>query len=165
MPKRFEVLEKVDTLVVDKTGTLTEGKPRVMSVSAASGLRRMNYCAWRPAWSREVSTRSAAAIVSAAKNARIALARPRSFSRALGAASWGRADGSRFSLAISGYFKRAEFPSRVTQRSRRAAPRWPNGNLRRYRWQPAGLIGISDPIKAFGAAGLCGISRPKACVW
>jgi P-type Cu+ transporter len=34
----LEVLEKVDTLVVDKTGTLTEGKPRLVSVTPASGL-------------------------------------------------------------------------------------------------------------------------------
>ena len=33
----LEVLEKVDTLVVDKTGTLTEGKPRLVSVVAAPG--------------------------------------------------------------------------------------------------------------------------------
>src|SRR4029453_2217291 len=34
----LEVLEKVDTLVVDKTGTLTEGKPRLMSVTALSSV-------------------------------------------------------------------------------------------------------------------------------
>ncbi|MFH2053017.1 MAG: heavy metal translocating P-type ATPase [bacterium] len=33
----LEVLEKIDTLVVDKTGTLTEGKPRLVRVEAASG--------------------------------------------------------------------------------------------------------------------------------
>src|SRR6185503_4826774 len=33
----LETLEKVDTLVVDKTGTLTEGKPRLVSVSAGDG--------------------------------------------------------------------------------------------------------------------------------
>ena len=33
MPKRLKLLEKVDTLVIDKTGTLTEGKPRVVSVA------------------------------------------------------------------------------------------------------------------------------------
>ena len=33
----LEVLEKVDTLVVDKTGTLTEGKPRLVSVVALTG--------------------------------------------------------------------------------------------------------------------------------
>ena len=34
----LEVLEKVDTLVVDKTGTLTEGKPRLTSVLALPGV-------------------------------------------------------------------------------------------------------------------------------
>ena len=34
----LEVLEKVDTLVVDKTGTLTEGKPKLVSMVAAEGV-------------------------------------------------------------------------------------------------------------------------------
>ena len=57
----LETLEKVDTLVVDKTGTLTEGKPRVVSVIASrSGTEtRTKCCAWWRAWSREASTRSA----------------------------------------------------------------------------------------------------------
>ena len=36
----LERLEKVDTLVVDKTGTLTEGKPKVVAVIALPRLRR-----------------------------------------------------------------------------------------------------------------------------
>jgi len=35
----LETLEKVDAIVVDKTGTLTEGKPRLMTVVATSGFR------------------------------------------------------------------------------------------------------------------------------
>src|SRR6266704_4950733 len=33
----LEVVERVDTLVVDKTGTLTEGKPRLVAITAVSG--------------------------------------------------------------------------------------------------------------------------------
>ncbi len=36
----LEILEKVDTLVLDKTGTLTEGKPRVLSIITAPGPER-----------------------------------------------------------------------------------------------------------------------------
>ena len=46
----LERMEKVDTLVVDKTGTLTEGKPSVTAVEAASRIRpRTSCCAWRRA--------------------------------------------------------------------------------------------------------------------
>jgi Cu+-exporting ATPase len=47
----IEVLRKVDTLVVDKTGTLTEGKPKLVTVETARGSTRRRCCASRPAWS------------------------------------------------------------------------------------------------------------------
>ncbi len=45
----LEIMEKVDTLVVDKTGTLTEGKPKLVAVTASSGFDEETCCAWRPA--------------------------------------------------------------------------------------------------------------------
>jgi Cu+-exporting ATPase len=54
----LEVLEKVDTVVVDKTGTLTEGKPRLVAVVAAAGSRKTR-CSHSPRGSsRGASTRS-----------------------------------------------------------------------------------------------------------
>ena len=44
----LERMEKVDTLVVDKTGTLTEGRPKVVHIEAARGFRRTTSCrSWR----------------------------------------------------------------------------------------------------------------------
>ena len=40
----LETLEKVTTLVVDKTGTLTEGKPRLSTVIAAEGTDKPSFC-------------------------------------------------------------------------------------------------------------------------
>ncbi len=54
----LEVLEKVDTVVVDKTGTLTEGKPRLASVSVRSRARtRLKCCVSPPASSGRASIR------------------------------------------------------------------------------------------------------------
>ena len=55
----LERFEEVDTLVVDKTGTLTEGKPKVTAVVAGGRLRReTTCCAWPRVWSGAASIRS-----------------------------------------------------------------------------------------------------------
>ncbi|MBE0605582.1 MAG: HAD-IC family P-type ATPase [Deltaproteobacteria bacterium] len=52
----IEILRKVDTLVIDKTGTLTEGKPKLVTVDPAEGWdERRTFCAWPPAWNGEVN--------------------------------------------------------------------------------------------------------------
>ena len=53
----LERMEKVDTLVVDKTGTLTEGKPRVTAVVPAEGFSEPKYCRSRRALSDRASIR------------------------------------------------------------------------------------------------------------
>ena len=54
----LEHMEKVDTLVIDKTGTLTEGKPAVTAVRPRPGSRRARCCGCRPASSAPASTLS-----------------------------------------------------------------------------------------------------------
>jgi len=54
----LERFEKVDTLVVDKTGTLTEGKPRVTAVVAAAGLTKPPSFRWARVWKNPANIRS-----------------------------------------------------------------------------------------------------------
>jgi Cu+-exporting ATPase len=63
----LEVMEKVDTLVVDKTGTLTEGKPRLMGVTAAPGFEENDILRLGAALERASEHPLAAAIVAGAE--------------------------------------------------------------------------------------------------
>ena len=54
----LERMEKVNTLVVDKTGTLTEGKPRVTAIVPAPDCSKPRFCPWRPVWKGRANTRS-----------------------------------------------------------------------------------------------------------
>lgn len=53
----LERLEKVDTLVIDKSGTLTEGKPTVVRIETSIGFDRDDFCALQRAWSAPASPR------------------------------------------------------------------------------------------------------------
>src|SRR6185503_12078509 len=63
----LEVLEKVDTLIVDKTGTVTEGKPRVTSVVALNGASEADLLRFGASIERGSEHPLAAAIVTAAQ--------------------------------------------------------------------------------------------------
>jgi Cu+-exporting ATPase len=67
----LERMEKVDTLVVDKTGTLTEGKPRVIAVVPAAGWSQSDLLPLAASLERSSEHPLAAAIVSAAKAGKI----------------------------------------------------------------------------------------------
>ncbi len=69
----LETLEKVDTLVVDKTGTLTEGRPRVISISAAAGFDETQMLRAAASIERASEHPLAASILAAAKEKRVEL--------------------------------------------------------------------------------------------
>ena len=80
----LEAMEKVDTLVVDKTGTLTEGKPRVVSVVAAEGQDEAELLRLAASLERGSEHPLAAAIVAAAKERGLALSESSGFQSAHG---------------------------------------------------------------------------------
>jgi Cu+-exporting ATPase len=88
----LEILERVDTLVVDKTGTLTEGKPAVVSVIATSGNENELL---RLAASLEQGSEHplGSAVVAAAKNRGLTLAETRDFKYLTGRGVTGKVDG------------------------------------------------------------------------
>jgi Cu+-exporting ATPase len=93
----LEILEKIDTLVVDKTGTLTEGKPRLLKVSLAQDADAETL---RLAASLERASEHplAAAIVQAAEGQGLSLSQPQDFKNIPGKGITGTVDGRRVAV-------------------------------------------------------------------
>jgi Cu+-exporting ATPase len=80
----LERMEKVDTLVVDKTGTLTEGKPTVVAVVPGSGISEGDALSLSASLERSSEHPLAAAIVAAAKQKGISIEEPADFASVTG---------------------------------------------------------------------------------
>src|SRR5206468_6251217 len=94
----LEVLEKIDTLVVDKTGTLTEGKPRLASVVPASGQPEAEILRLAASLERGSEHPLAAAIVAGAEARGLALVPAQDFRSITGKGVVGTVDGRRVAL-------------------------------------------------------------------
>ena len=94
----LEALERVDTLVVDKTGTLTEGKPRVVTVVGTEGFSEADILRLAASVERGSEHPLAAAIVSAAEARSIALATAEDFRSITGKGVTGRVGGKAVAL-------------------------------------------------------------------
>jgi Cu+-exporting ATPase len=148
----LEILEKVDTLVVDKTGTLTEGKPRVMSVAASPGQQESELLRLVASLERASEHPLGAAIVTAANDRQLALSDAHDFRSLTGLGITGTVDGK---SVIAGNEKLLTQHGIVTDALIHGA-----SELRRKAQtvifaaidgRPAGLISIADPVKKTSA--------------
>jgi P-type Cu+ transporter len=89
----LERMEKVDTLVVDKTGTLTEGKPKVVSIVPAAGFEEADILRLAASVERASEHPLADAIVRAAKERNLDLGKVEEFDSPTGKGAFGKVDG------------------------------------------------------------------------
>jgi len=101
----LERLEKVDTLVVDKTGTLTEGKPKVVSIVASSGFQEDVLLRLAASVERSSEHPLADAIVRAAKEHNLTLANVEEFDSPTGKGVTGKVEGKTILLGNAAYLK------------------------------------------------------------
>jgi Cu+-exporting ATPase len=144
----LEILEKVDTLVVDKTGTLTEGKPSVESVVAANGLTDAELVRLTASVEQGSEHPLGAAIVSAAKANGIALATASEFQSTTGLGVRGKVDGK--SVLAGNEKLLAESKVDTHNLLPQAQEMRRNGQTVVFvavDGRAAGLIGIADPVK------------------
>jgi Cu+-exporting ATPase len=145
----LETMEKVDTVVVDKTGTLTEGKPRLVTVAAASGFAEDEVLALAAGLEQGSEHSLAAAVLAGAAERGVTPARIEGFQSVTGQGVIGVAGERRVALGNL----RLMSAQAVDQ-----APLAPRAEALRREGQTvmylavggslAGLIGVADPIKA-----------------
>jgi Cu+-exporting ATPase len=153
----LEVLEKVDTLVVDKTGTLTEGKPKMRVVSALAPWKETDLLRLAASVERGSEHPLAGAIVAGAEARGVGLQPVREFRTVTGKGVDGIVEGRRVAVGTLAFLKEAGIPETSLQEIEA------NAELMRQTGQtvmlvavdgrPAGLIGVADPVK---------ISTPEA---
>jgi Cu+-exporting ATPase len=151
----LERMEKVDTLVVDKTGTLTEGKPRVVAVVPVAGVPEADILSLAASLERSSEHPLAAAIVSAARDRSLALTEPADFASITGEGITGTIDGRPVALGNARLMQQRGIA--LGDMAAKAEALRGDGATALFLavdGKPAGVIAIADPIKASTAAAL-----------
>jgi Cu+-exporting ATPase len=144
----LEILQKVNTLVVDKTGTLTEGKPRVMSVLPADGQDQAELLRLTASLERGSEHPLASALVRAAEERKLTLAEAYEFRYLTGRGVTGRVDGREVAAGNERLFQEIGIPMPdLLARAQSLRAEGQTVILVAVDQQPAGAIGIADPIK------------------
>lgn len=144
----LEVFRKVDILIVDKTGTLTEGKPQLATVESSAGIDESELLGWTASLERGSEHPLAAAIVRGAQSRRLRLDAVERFESITGKGVKGVIAGreiavgnipflSTMNVNVGAMLKRAEVLRAQGQTVMFAA----------VDGRPAGLVSVVDPIK------------------
>jgi len=151
----LERMEKVDTLVVDKTGTLTEGKPKVVAVIALPGFDEAAVLKFAGSVERGSEHPLAAAIVQAAAERNIELGKVRGFDAPAGKGVIGMVEGKRLALGNAKFLDELNIDTQdLTQEAERLRGDGATAIFLGLNGKLAGLIAIADPIKATTPAAL-----------
>ena len=156
----LERFEKIDTLVVDKTGTLTEGKPRVVAVLAADGFDERTVLSLAASLERASEHPLAAALVAAALERELILLETADFSSITGKGVTGQVSARRVAVGNMKLLSALEIVT--TDLEARAESLRRDGATAMFVAidnRPAGVIAVADPIKASTPRALASLRR------
>ncbi len=144
----LEVMEKVDTMVVDKTGTLTEGKPKLVIVQVEKGFTEDDVLYLVASLERVSEHPLAEAIVVGAEGKGFELVKPSDFQSITGKGVTGVVDGHKIAIGNLKLFESLEINAEdLPQQANKLRA---EGNTVMHvaiNGKAAGLMGVADPIK------------------
>ena len=142
----IEILERIDTVVVDKTGTLTEGKPKLVSVTAVAG-SEAELLRLAATLERGSEHPLAAAIVEGARERGGALAEATEFASITGKGVTGIVDGKRIALGNRALMDQLGVSTAAAASAEALRSEGQTVMFVAVDGQLAGLLGVADPIK------------------
>jgi Cu+-exporting ATPase len=148
----LEVFGKVDTLVIDKTGTLTEGKPKLLSVRFVPPWSEVDLLRFAASLERSSEHPLATAVVAGAEGRGIVCAPVEQFRSVTGKGVTGTVAGQRVAIGTAAFLRNEVGASSqgLTQLDEEAASLRREGQTILFvavNEQAAGVLGVADPIK------------------
>ncbi|MCG7904763.1 MAG: heavy metal translocating P-type ATPase [Candidatus Thiodiazotropha weberae] len=156
----IEILEKVDTLVVDKTGTLTEGKPQLMSVQASDGFDENEVLRLAATLEQASEHPLAEAIVHSAKERGVQLMTAERFESITGLGVIGTIEGREVALGNLTFLERLKVkPGGLPVQAKQDRERGQTVMYVVIDGQAAGLVGVTDPVKPSSAQAIADLRK------
>jgi Cu+-exporting ATPase len=144
----LERFEKVDTLVVDKTGTLTEGKPRVTEIIPTGAFDESSVLAFAASMERPSEHPLAGALLAAAAERRVALEKVTNFASMTGKGVTGSIGGRRVAVGNAALLTdEGAADSAIASRAKQLRVRGATVLFVEVDDRLAGLIAVADPVK------------------
>jgi Cu+-exporting ATPase len=154
----LEAFERIDTIVIDKTGTLTEGKPKLASVATAPDVDENTLLSLAASVEQASEHPLARAIIEAAKTRGLLLAELSSFAAHPGKGATGNAGGK--SVALGNAALMGDLNIAVSEFDAAAEAARASGATTVYiaiDGRPAGVIAVADPVKASAKAAIAAL--------
>ena len=156
----LERMEKVDTLVVDKTGTLTQGKPAVVAIETAEGFDADEVLRLAASLERSSEHPLALAIVKAAETKGLAISEPSAVDQPVGKGITGLIDGRRIVAGNARFMDEQNIStSELSERADRLRSDGATAIFLGVDGKIAGAIGIADPVKETTPAALLALAE------
>jgi Cu+-exporting ATPase len=156
----LELMEKVDTLVLDKTGTLTEGKPRLTSILAIGGISQLDLLLLVAAVEKLSEHPVAAAIVKEAEQRRLTIPSGEKFQSFTGQGVAGEVLGRQIAVGTTDFLAGRGIDLKpILLQAQTFSQKGQTVVLAAVNGKPAGLIAVADPIKSSAREAVAALKR------